>query len=352
MTPGLGHALIKTLIAYLGSAEAVINASYSRLLKVPGIGKKAAGIVKNDIFLVPAANELEQCLKREVDVIGITDPRYPESLKGIPDSPIVLFARGKVDFNVHKKVAIVGTRRATDYGREMTEQIIKSIAHVNPLVISGLAYGIDIEAHKQALNNNLSTVAVLGHGLGTIYPSAHKKYAREIIKSGALISEYTYDITPEMHYFPSRNRIIAGYCDLLVVIEAADTGGALITADLANDYNREVVAIPGAIGAKFSEGCNRLIKDHKAHIFTSVEDMLELVGWEEEGHPQKVVTAVTPEEDNILQVISREPEGLTIDEISRKTSLAVNKVAGVLLNLEFKNLVKSLPGKRFKRRLS
>jgi DNA processing protein len=276
---------------------------------------------------------------------------YPELLRHIADAPTLLYYYGNADLNPPKTIGIVGTRKATDYGREMVNKIIEDLAPFSPLIISGLAYGIDIAAHKASLANNQQTIGVMASGIDIIYPAVHRETAKRMINMGGLITENRFGTKPEAPKFPARNRIIAGMCDALIVVEAAEKGGALITADIASSYDREVFAVPGRLGDKYSEGCNTLIRDHKAHILTSTADLIKMMNWEEGEQKQVDLKTdycdLNPDETQVVNLLLGR-DGVLLDDLSWKSQIPVSKMAALLLNLEFRGLVKSLPGKRYK----
>jgi len=351
LIPGVGSITAKKLIAYSGSIEGVFKESKKTLLKIPGVGGLLAqNITKQDV-LIKAEKEIEFIQKYNIKPYFYLSNDYPERLRHCEDAPVILFAKGNINLNHPKILSIVGTRNATSYGKERCNQLISEIAERNhdPIIISGLAYGIDITAHRAALKNNLQTVAVLGHGLNTIYPSIHRSVAKEIINHGALVTDFISVEQPEKNNFVKRNRIIAGLSDATIVVESGITGGALITADIANSYNRDVFAFPGRVKDNYSAGCNRLIKTNKAALIEGVSDIEYLLGWE--SHPsgkrpvqKKLFQKLTAEEENVLKILNEAGE-LTIDQICLKIKLPVSKVSPILLNLEFSGMVLSLPGK-------
>jgi len=350
LTQGVGDVLIKNLIAYHGKASEVFKAPKKKLLKTPGIGPKVVEELVKPNALKEAENQLLKMEKAETSFLFYTDSLFPQKLRQIPDGPVLIFHKGEINFEYSKILAVVGTRNATEYGKEITRAIISDLSIYSPMILSGLAYGIDIEAHKAALENQLPTVAVFASGPDIIYPASHRKYVDKILMNGGILSEYPVGTKPEPHYFPTRNRIIAGWCDALVVVEAAAKGGALITARLANEYHKEVFAVPGPLNAKYSLGCNQLIRDHLAQIFTSVEDIEMALNWTNDGQVKKGDKQVDleAEEKLIYDLLNGRPEGVAIDDLSILSGISLNKIAGVLLQMEIKNIIKALPGKKFK----
>ncbi|HLO61323.1 MAG TPA: DNA-processing protein DprA, partial [Bacteroidales bacterium] len=288
--------------------------------------------------------------RNKIDTLFYLDENYPERLRHCEDAPVILYVKGKTDLNRSKIVSIIGTRNPTDYGKNMTRELVEKIAGSYPeiLIVSGLAYGIDICAHKAALKNNLETVGVLGHGLSVLYPSSHREVARQMIDKGALITEFRHDEKPESPNFVKRNRIIAGLADATIVMESGEQGGALITADIANSYNRDVLAFPGRVNDRYSVGCNRLIKTNRAVLMEGLEDLEYLMGWQKSkpGEPlqKELFVELNPEETQLIELI-RSDSNATIDMLAIRSDLPVSKVSALLLNLEFKGMIRCLPGK-------
>ncbi|MCX7987760.1 MAG: DNA-processing protein DprA [Bacteroidales bacterium] len=353
MIEGIGSINAKKLIAYTGGIEEVFREKKKNLVKIPGISENIADKILRVETLSNAEKELLYIEKHGIRALLYLDDEYPLRLKQCADSPIIIYIKGNASLHQEKIISIVGTRSATDYGKtccELIMQQLKDREH-KVLIVSGLAYGIDIAAHKTALKHGFETAAVLGHGLNTIYPALHAQYAREIAHNGLLITEYHSQTKPDRALFIRRNRIIAGLSDATLVIESAEKGGALITAELANSYNREVFAIPGRITDNFSNGCNRLIAENKAHILNSVEDLENVLGWKKTDQPKYIQTQLftdLSEEENVILSIIRNNEEVLIDVISLESGIPIHKVSAALLNLEFAGLVKSLPGKRYK----
>jgi len=353
MTEGVGSINAKKLIAYAGGIEEVFREKKKNLLKIQGISESMVEQIQRADTLKQAEKEMTFIQKNHIRTLFYLDEEYPLRLKQCADSPILLYVKGIANLHQEKVISMVGTRSATEYGKMCCAQIIQQLTERNHrvLVVSGLAYGIDIAAHRAALKYKLETVAVLGHGLNMIYPAVHAQYARDIAEQGALVSEYHSQITLDRALFVRRNRIIAGMADATLVIESAEKGGALITADLANAYNREVFAVPGRITDPFSSGCNRLIAENKARIFHSVDELENTLGWKKTEQPRYIQTqlfADLSEEENIILSTIRNHDEILIDLISLETNIPIHKVSAALLNLEFAGLIKSLPGKRYK----
>lgn len=350
---GVGSVLIRQLISYCGSPADVFRSPLARLLRIPGIGEVTArAILRPD-----ALTEAERILKR-LDALGAqalfyTDANYPARLKPLYDAPALLYWQGGGTLNASRTIGLVGTRQATDYGRRTTSELIEALAPLGISVISGLAYGIDIAAHRASLVSGLPTVGVMASGLDIIYPNMHQKTAQEMLPMGGLLTESPPGTKPDAHLFPARNRIIAGLSDALVVVEAAAKGGALITAEYANNYHREVFAVPGQLSQAFSAGCNKLIREHKAQIYTSPRDLIEALNWDQIGSetPSAKPTAplpldITDEESQVLALLRKHTD-LHVDELSWQAQIPMNRLAALLLNLEFRGFVRSKPGKTY-----
>jgi DNA processing protein len=350
--PGLGDYLIRQLISYCGSAEKVFQLPKGKLLKVPGIGAVTADAIRKARTFDKAEKELIKAEKEDTRLLFYIDKDYPSRLKQINDAPTLIYTKGNIDFENPKTVGIVGTRKATEYGRHCVDELVQGLVPHHASIISGLAYGIDIHAHKQALKVKLPTIGVMGSGIDVIYPASHRETARRMFADGGLVTEHPFGTSPDAHNFPARNRIVAGLCDAIVIVEAAAKGGALITADIANSYNRDVFAFPGNIGQTTSEGCNNLIKSNKAFLLTSVKDLEYLMNWDlkTDPKPKKPTMEVQFEGEELTAVkLLEENNGqLMIDELSWRSGIPVSQLASVLLSLEFKGAVVSLPGKIYK----
>lgn len=353
-TPLVGSVTIRQLISCCGGAADVFKSDYKKLIRISGVGDKVARAILKGEALAFAEKEYESCLRTNTQLHFFNDDTYPARLKPLYDAPIMLYARGKFDFNMKRTVAIVGTRQVSDYGKTVTDTIIKDLVPFNALIISGLAYGTDIAAHRAALKNGLPTIGVMASGLDVIYPAAHQRTAREMLDHGGIVTENGLTTKPDFSKFPARNRIIAGLSDVTIVIESAKKGGSLITVEFAQNYHREVFAVPGSLHSPFSEGCNALIRDHKAAIFTSVADMMEAIGWlvKEPTEVFQRNTApilfdgFTRDEGEVLAMLKQKGT-LQIDDLSWQSGIHLNKLAALLLNLEFQGMIRSLPGKKY-----
>ena len=351
--PGIGDHIIRQLISYCGSAERVFNTPRGKLLKVPGVGMVTADVILKGNPFKKAEKEISTAEKNNVQLLFFTDKNYPSRLKQLNDAPSLLYTKGNINFENSKTVGIVGTRKSTDYGKTCVEELIAGLVSHGALIISGLAYGIDIQAHRQAIKNNLPTVGVLGSGIDVIYPMAHHDVAKKMERNGGIVSENPFGTKPDAHNFPARNRIIAGLSDALIVIEAAEKGGALITSDIANSYNKDVFAFPGNIGRSFSAGCNNLIKSNQAHLITSVKDLEYVMNWQvgvadSKSTSKITLTALNDDERLIVAILQENNNQISIDELSWRSGLAMNKLASILLSLELSGVITSMPGKMYR----
>lgn len=353
---GLGDINAKKLLSFFGSAEAVFKASQKSLTRIEGIGEHIATRLKSSFAeaLQLAEEELLYIYANDIDFVCFTDENYPARLRECDDSPVVIYYKGNPDFNAKKIISIVGTRNATRYGTGFVADLCEAIAEKYPetIIVSGLAYGIDIAAHKEAMKNNLATWGVMGHSLEFVYPALHKKAAKQMAESGgAVISDYPHGSKTDPANFVKRNRIVAGLCDALVVVESGSKGGSIITANIANHYNRDVFAVPGNVNSVYSEGCNRLIKSNRANLTESLEDIEYIMNWST-GKPstlQQKLDLMPQLSENELKIVNvlKNFDYLDIDNIHRQTELDSNTLSMCLLELEFKNLVRALPGKIF-----
>ncbi len=347
---GVGDVLAKNLIAYCGSAEEVFKTKKSQLEKIPGIGKfTSEAILNHKHVLDRAEKEIIFIEEKSIQALFFTDKNYPQRLKNCHDSPVMLYYKGNTNLNTEKVIAVVGTRTPSSYGKQLTEKLISDLTDSGCLVVSGLAYGIDISAHKYALDFGLNTVGVLAHGLDRVYPSVHSNYAEKMITQGGLLTEFLSETNPDKENFPKRNRIVAGMCDALVVVESKRGGGSLITATIANSYNKDVFAYPGKAGDVLSEGCNGLIKSNRANLIESAADLFYIMNWNEETKKKKspqipLMINLSLDEQMIVNAFKNKPQ-LHVDEICYATKFSISKTSTHLLQLEFSNIIKSLPGK-------
>jgi DNA processing protein len=354
LAPKVGPVLFKAILAYAGSAEAFFTLTPGKAAKIPRIGQKLLSLRNQQASLLRRADQLlEDQAKKGYLLLTSLDTHFPKRLKAITDGPALLFTQGTGDINLPHTVGIVGTRSATPYGKAITKKILEDLLPYRPAIVSGLAYGIDIEAHRIALQLGLPTFAVLGGPLSPIYPAAHVGVAEQIkLAQGALISEYEPGSSLLPGNFPARNRIIAALSDALIVVEAAKKGGALITAELAFGYQKEVFAVPGNLQSTFSEGCNQLIKRMKASIYTGPEDLAQALHWSRPGEERKSSPKLDFSEREASEkaiLTHLQVQGTSeIDQLAYATALPLGILASKLLALEFEGIVKSLPGKKFK----
>lgn len=353
LIPGIGSITARKLIHTVGSPRQVFQEKRSMLLRIPGVGELMAEKISINGLLQKAEEEILYISKNNIKPLYFKDREYPDRLNQCPDGPIMIYSKGDIDFNSGKFLSIVGTRTPTSYGIEMTRKIVSSLAEKGHrlVIVSGLAYGIDVCAHKAALKYGFQTIAVLGHGLKYLYPSAHYSVARKIQRQGALLTDFPGYEKPERNNFIKRNRIIAGLSDATIIVESGIKGGALITADIANSYDRDVFAIPGRVGDPYSSGPNQLIKHHHASLIENCEDIEYLLGWDRKEESMVVQAELfrdlTEEEQVLLKILSVE-EKLEVDLLCIRSGIPVNKVSALLLNLEFAGYVISLPGNLYK----
>jgi len=347
--PGVGDILSKKLLSHFGSASEIFNAKPSELEEVTGIGTIRRLRLKDKSIFKEAEKELEFILQNNIEVLCFDDPAYPDRLRHCVDGPLLLFARGHFDLNARKVISIVGTRQITAYGMECCRNLIQELAPLDPVIVSGFAYGVDIAAHQAAIENQLQTIGILAHGLNQIYPKSHKKYASKVESNGGFLTEFWSSSNPERENFVKRNRVVAGISEATIVIESAEKGGSLITANLAADYNREVFAVPGRLTDKYSQGCNHLIKIQKANVLTSAADLVYMLNWDlkKTDPPQrKLFFEFGPDEQKIHDfLLANGKEHL--DLIALRCGLPVFKVSSLLMNMELKGAIRPLPGKLF-----
>ena len=350
MLEGIGDIRAKNLIAFCGGAEAVFKEKKRNLLKIPGIGEGLVGSIRSQEVMAEAENEVLELERKGIKAFYFLDDDYPWRLKNCVDGPAIFYGKGNLDFNQERVISIVGTRMCTPYGRKLTESLIEGWQEFQPLIISGLAYGIDIAAHKAALNYQLPTVAVLAHGLDQVYPSLHRPVAEEMMGNGGLITDFRLGSPLEREHFPKRNRLVAGLSDATIVIESPKKGGSMITARIANSYNREVFAVPGRSGDKNSAGCNWLIKTNQGALLETPDDLPYYLGWEKkEAKESKAKTEwlnLDPEEARLVEVL-RTLDLATVDRLCHETGFTSGETATLLLNLEFSGVVNALPGKQY-----
>jgi DNA processing protein len=347
---GVGDIVAKKLISHCGNAETIFNTKSSQLSSIDGIGTVLLSKLKNKTIFEKAEVELKFIKNNEINVAFFQDDNYPERLKHCIDGPLLLFSSGNIDFKTRKIISIVGTRQITSYGTEFCKKLISDLAPLNPIIVSGFAYGVDIVAHQAAMEHDLQTIGVVAHGLDQIYPSVHKKYVAKMEKNGGFMTEFWSGTNPEKENFVKRNRIVAGMSEATIVIESADKGGSLITANLANDYNRDVFAVPGRTSDKLSQGCNNLIKTQKANLLTSAADIVYILNWdiEQKSKPvqKKLFVTLENDEQKIYDYLLKSGKEI-LDIIALECDFPIYKISGMLLNMELKGVIRPLPGKLF-----
>lgn len=348
--PGIGDVLARNLVSYCGGVEEVFKQKKSKLLQIPGIGEKLADSIVHFNQFKQAENELKFVEKHQIETRFYLDKNYPKRLKHLPDAPVMLYSLGNANLDAEKIVAIVGTRKASDYGKAFTEELVELLKPTGALILSGLALGIDVAAHRSAVKHGLSTVGVMAHGLDRIYPHQHKTIAKQMLEHGGLLTEFPSGTNPDRENFPKRNRIVAGLCDVLIVVETGVKGGAMITAEIANSYNKEIMAVPGRLSDDYSFGCNALIKLNKASIITMADDVMQAMGWESEANQPKIqqelIFNLSPQEEQIVNFIRNKTKA-GIDDIAFALQIDSGNLSLTLLDLEFRGVIRQLPGKFF-----
>lgn len=353
LVSGIGPVLAKQLINHFETPKAVFQATKGKVAKVNGMGKKLAALLgSHEKLLREADTIIERSEKAEIHIHFYKESSFPERLRMIQDAPIVLYSKGPVDLNPKKTLGVVGTRRATRYGLQQTEEMVRQAGEHIDVLISGLAYGIDVKSHQEALTQEIPTIGVLACGLDHVYPTQHRQIAEKMLEKGGLVSEYPIGIKADARLFPARNRIIAGLSDALVVVEAARKGGALISANLAHGYDKPVFAVPGELGKTYSEGCNMLIRNLKASIYTGFKDIVEAMNWDlpekkDLKNSPELFNTLSPEEKHIINILYKNGQKMQIDELSWQCEIPLNKMANMLLQLEFSGHVRQLPGKAY-----
>lgn len=355
MINGIGDILARQLLESVGDAEAIFTEKQRLLEKIPGIRGALAAEIKRPEVLLRAEKELSFVQKNNISIYFLTDTHYPERLGECPDAPVLFYYKGKADLNAARVVSIVGTRQATPYGQELTEQLLKDLSASFPdvLIVSGLAYGIDICAHRNALKYQLPTVGILAHGLDRIYPSAHRATAVEMLQQGGLLTDFPSETNPDRQNFICRNRIVAGLADTTVVIESAEKGGSLITADIAFSYGRDVYTYPGRVTDLHSKGCNALILQNKAGLITSADDLILAMRWDVEMKKKELPVQsqlLFPEDgetDRLFSLLGERQEA-HINELSIALDMPVHQLSSLLFELELDGKIKAMPGSRYK----
>lgn len=349
---GVGDIVAKKLISHCGSAEEVFKAKKQRLLAIEGVGDFLyKNLQDKDVFKLAEA-EMKFIKDNNIKTSFYIEKGYPERLKHCIDGPVVLFSSGNIDIEGRKTLSIVGTRQMTSYGADFCRKLIDDLAPLDPVIISGFAYGVDIFAHQVAMEQNLQTIGVVAHGLNQVYPKVHKKYVAKMEENGGFMTEFWSTSNPDKENFVKRNRIVAGLSEATIIIESADKGGSLITANVANDYNRDVFAVPGRVTDKYSMGCNNLIKSQRAHLLTDAADLLYILNWQlDEKQPQKTVqkqlfVMLEDDEQKIYDFLQKNGKEL-MDIIALQCEMPIFKLSSLLLTMELKGVIRPLPGKLF-----
>jgi len=355
LIPGVGDITARNLLQIIGDEETIFKLNRKSLIHKTGISHKIVDEILNPEILFQAEKELSFIDKNNISTYFISESSFPQRLKDCADAPILLYGKGNANFNAEKVISIVGTRNSSNYGNNFCDTFLEEIARIlpNTLIVSGLAYGIDIHAHRAALNYNLPTIGILAHGLDRIYPHAHRQTAVEMIENGGLLTEFPSNTDPERFNFVKRNRIVAGMADTVIVVESDIKGGSLITAEIANSYCKDVFAVPGKMTDKYSKGCNKLISSHKADLFQSTEYFLHQMGWDDDSSRKKkkpiqqnLFTILTDEEQAIVNKLT-ENESLHIDQLARELETPAYSLFSLLLEMEMKGIIKNMPGNLF-----
>jgi DNA processing protein len=342
---------------HFGEPAAVLAASRKELFKVPGMNKRLADALRNAPHPSVHEEEVGRLREQKIRTWLLGDPDYPSRLELCPDAPVLLYGKGSFDLERERTISIVGTRNISPYGKTVCKKLVEGLAGSGVTVVSGLAYGVDIRAHRVALDQGMTTIAVAGHGPDRTYPFEHAPDLREMLPNGGMITEFPLGAKPDKHHFPRRNRIIAGISDCTVLVETDRKGGAMITADIAHSYEREVMCFPGRAGDATSRGCNKLIKEHKAALIEGVEDLVHLMHWEGDGEQKGAVVPhqkdlfsmdLSEEERFVARIVEREGRA-SMDGIAQKADMPIGKLSPLLLDLELKGVLDSLPGKIYVR---
>ncbi|GEC70817.1 DNA processing protein [Flavobacterium flevense] len=347
---GVGDIMAKKLISHCGSAEGVFKTKSNQLAAIDGVGTTLLKNLKDQSVFDKANKEIAFIQNNNINVAYFQDENYPDKLKHCVDAPLVLFTAGNMNLKSRKIISIVGTRQITSYGMEFCKKLIEDLVPLNPVIVSGFAYGVDIVAHQLAMENNLQTIGVLAHGLNQIYPKTHKKYMAKMEQNGGFMTEFWSSANPDKENFVKRNRIVAGIAEATIVIESADRGGSLITANIANDYNRDVFAVPGRTTDKYSAGCNNLIKTQKANVLTSAADLIYILNWdikeESKAVQKQLFVSLDNDEQKIYDYLLKTGKEL-MDIIALECEFPIYRISALLLNMELKGVIRPLPGKLF-----
>ncbi len=346
----IGDVIARKLVSKLGSAKAIFREKSKNLELIDGIGKRHIDEIIKANLLVEAENEMRFIEKENINIWYFKDKDYPKRLNQCQDAPILLFHKGTFDIHNKPIISIVGTRKITAQGIDICRKLIEDLSPLDPVIVSGFAFGTDITAHKAAIEEGLQNIAILGHGFDKMYPAVHSRYISALEKNGGFITDFTSDDKFDRKNFVKRNRIIAGMTEATIVIESAEKGGSLITADFASQYNREVFAIPGRPQDRFSIGCNNLIKKNQAHLITSAADIVYLLNWdiekEKAGKQQSLFVDLNENEKKVVEVLAENGKK-ELDDLVINTNIPSHQLASILLNLELKGKIRPLPGKQY-----
>lgn len=351
-TEGIGDIFAKKLLTHFDSAKEIFQSKKEKFLSIDGMGEKIYKNLQDVSNFKKAEKELKFIQDEQINVQFYRSEEYPERLKHCVDGPVLLFSSGKIALQNQKIISIVGTRNMTNYGSEFCKKLIEDLSSFNPVILSGFAFGVDIHAHATAINLNLQTIGVLAHGLNQIYPKEHKKYMHKMEEHGGFLTEFWSDSKPDRENFVRRNRIVAGISEATIVIESAERGGSMITANLANDYNRDVFAVPGRVQDNYSQGCNKLIKTQRAHLLSSAQDLIYVLNWETKKNKsnqsiqKQMFVEMNEDEQFIYDFLQKNGKEL-LDLIAIACEMPVFKISSILIQMELKGLIRPLPGKYF-----
>lgn len=350
LIPTIGPVQARLLLQHF-NVEEIFRGKKTGFEKIEGFGEVRARSIRAFNNFREAEKEIAFIEKNRIRTLFITDEQYPQRLLNCYDAPILLYYQGNADLNRSKIISVIGTRTHSEYGKLVTESLIKELSSMDIMIVSGLAYGIDAISHKAAIKNKLSTVGVMAHGLDQVYPPQHAGLARDMITNGGLLTEFRSTSKPDKHNFPVRNRIVAGMSDATIVVETGLKGGSMITAELANGYNRDVFAFPGKVTDHKSTGCNQLIRNNKAVLLTDTRELIEMMGWDEQKKrvtriQKELFVELSPHEKIILELLKHK-DAVHIDELNLGSGLSSSAVAAAVLNLELHNIICSKPGKMY-----
>lgn len=352
-TDGVGDIIAKKLINHCGSAENIFNSKAAFLKGIDGIGSVLLKKLKDKSTFEKAVSEFNYIKENNINVVYFLEDDYPERLKHCVDGPVLLFSTGNINWNSRRVISIVGTRQITSYGTDFCKKLIEDLAPLNPIIVSGFAYGVDIVAHQTAMDFGLQTIGVLAHGMNQIYPKTHKKYIAKMEQNGGFLTEFWSTSNPEKENFVRRNRIVAGISEATIVIESAEKGGSLITATMASEYNRDVFAVPGRTTDKLSQGCNDLIKTQRAHLLTSAADLIYILNWkiasqarDDKAIQKQLFVTLDYEEQKVYDYLQKNGKQL-LDIVALDCDFPIYKLSSLLLNMELKGVIRPLPGKLF-----